>query len=58
MREDVQQRRDACEQDEAEDVLELSARVEGRIVTVAMEDVSVEAELSSRCGGLVSKDHE
>lgn len=49
MGEDIQQRGDACEQDETKNVLELGRRVVERIVTVAVEDVSVEAELRSRC---------
>ena len=56
MGDDVQHRRNACEQNEADDVLEFAARVVERVVTVAMEDVRVEAELRSRCGGGVSED--
>lgn len=49
MGEDIQQRGDACEQDETENVLELARRVVERVVTVAVEDVSVETELRTRC---------
>ena len=48
MREDIEQRRDACEQDETDNVLELAARVVERVIAVTVENVRVKTELSSR----------
>ena len=52
---DVQERRNACEQNETEDVLEFEGRVVVRVVAVAVENVGDESELSGDCSAAVSR---